>query len=466
VPDRVRPSAGGRLGPFLFFAASLYLLFVVYGSLVPLRPVPIPFDEAWHRFQSIQMLRLGILSRADWVANLLLMVPLSFLWLSALGNGRGAAARGALSVFVWTGCIALALAIEFTQVYFPQRTVSVNDVVAEGIGAGIGVAAWWFAGARVVRWLARWQETRGAPNLAEQAVWAYVGLLVLYNLMPLDLAPSPFDLLEKFRAGRLVLVPFGFETSDLPARLYEVASGIAIWAPLAALWVLSGRKSAIQSWITATGVAAGIEFAQLFVYTRVSDVTDVLIAAAGAGIGAWGTARIARRGEAGAPRSTGAASVRWLAAGLALGIVWLAVLAVVFWFPFEVRMERTYVLSRVELLRKVPFQSYYETSEFIAITQAFRHALFLVPWGGALGLAGISLRASRWKWAYHFFAVCAAIFVPAAIEVGQLAMPGKYPDSTDLAIEAAGALAGYVALWVVVARLKPSPPETPAGARA
>lgn len=446
----------GRLDSFLLFAAVLYLVFVVYGSLVPLRPVPIPFDEAWQRFLAIRTLRLGILSRADWVANLLLMLPLAFLWLAALGTGRGTAARGILSAAVWAGCIALALAIEFTQVYFPQRTVSVNDIVAEGIGATLGVALWWITGDRVARWLRRWQETRGAPNLAEQAVWAYAGLLVLYNLLPLDLAPSPWDLLQKFREGRLVLVPFGFETSDVPARLYEVASGIAVWAPLAALWVLSRRKTPVQSWIAATGVAAIIEVIQLFVYTRVSDVTDVLIAALGAAVGAWGIARFVRHSAEAAPRSDEAASARWIASGVALGIVWLAVLAVVFWYPFDVRMERAFVLSRLELLRKVPFQSYYFTSEFMAITQAFRHALFLVPWGAALGIAGVPLTRGRWRWAYHAFAFLAAILVPAAIEAGQLALPGKYPDSTDLALEAMGALAGYVGVGAVVARLRPS----------
>ena len=50
----------------------------------------------------------------------------------------------------------------------------------------------------------------------------------------------------------------------------------------------------------------------------------------------------------------------------------------------------------------------------------------------------------------------AAILVPAAIEAGQLALPGKYPDSTDLALEAMGALAGYVGVGAVVARLRPS----------
>jgi glycopeptide antibiotics resistance protein len=164
-----------------------------------------------------------------------------------------------------------------------------------------------------------------------------------------------------------------------------------------------------------------------------------------------------RRDDAVPAHSPAAVPARWLASGIALAILWLAVLAIVFWYPFEVRMERAYVLSRVGLLRKVPFQSYYETSEFMAITQAFRHALFLVPWGAALGVAGISLRGSRWTWAYHGFAVVAALLVPAAIEVGQLAMPGKYPDSTDLAIEAAGALAGYVGVWAVVARLKAAP---------
>jgi len=459
MPDRVRPRAAGNVGSFLFFAGGLYFVFVVYGSLVPLKPVLIPFDEAWQRFLHIQTLRLGILSRADWVANLLLMVPLSFLWLAALGTARGAVARGVLSTVVTAACVALAFAIEFTQLYFPQRTVSVNDIVAEGIGAAIGVGLWWGVGARVVRWLHRWHSTRGAPNLAEQAVWAYVGLLVLYNLMPLDLAPSPWDLLQKFRDGRLVLVPFGFETSDVAARLYEVASGIAIWAPLAALWVLSGRKSAVQSWITATGVAAGIEVAQLFVYTRVSDVTDVLIAAAGAGVGAWGTARFARREAASPARSSEAVRARWLASGIALGILWLPVLAVVFWYPFDVRTERAYVLSRIGLLRQVPFQSYYDTSEFMAITQAFRHTLFLVPWGAALGIAGVAMKRSRRLAIYHAFAVGAAVLVPAAIEAGQLALPGKYPDSTDLVLEALGALAGYIGVWAVIARLRPATGE-------
>ena len=61
-----------------------YLVFVVYGSLVPLDYTPVPWDEAVERFRNIRFLQLGIGSRADWVANLLLFIPLTFLWLGWL----------------------------------------------------------------------------------------------------------------------------------------------------------------------------------------------------------------------------------------------------------------------------------------------------------------------------------------------------------------------------------------------
>ena len=54
----------------------LYLLFVVYGSLVPLQYVDRSLDDAIQAFKNIPFLVLGIGSRADWVANLLLYLSL------------------------------------------------------------------------------------------------------------------------------------------------------------------------------------------------------------------------------------------------------------------------------------------------------------------------------------------------------------------------------------------------------
>ncbi len=65
-----------------------YLIFVIYGSLVPLEYRARPFAEAWREFQNIRYLQLGIASRSDWVANLLLFIPLSFLWLGIFWPSR------------------------------------------------------------------------------------------------------------------------------------------------------------------------------------------------------------------------------------------------------------------------------------------------------------------------------------------------------------------------------------------
>src|SRR5262245_52270613 len=63
----------------LFLTAGLgLLLFVVYGSLVPFDFHGRPLDAAWRTFQQAPWLVLGIDSRADWVANLLLYIPLGF----------------------------------------------------------------------------------------------------------------------------------------------------------------------------------------------------------------------------------------------------------------------------------------------------------------------------------------------------------------------------------------------------
>jgi len=56
----------------------VYCLFIIYGSLVPLDYQPKPFEAAWQSFKHIRYLNLGAASRADWIANIILYIPLTF----------------------------------------------------------------------------------------------------------------------------------------------------------------------------------------------------------------------------------------------------------------------------------------------------------------------------------------------------------------------------------------------------
>ena len=72
MPDSLTPKR-------TYITLSLcYLAFVIYGSLIPFQFRSLPIEEAINRFRHLPYLNLGIQSRADFVANILLFIPLSF----------------------------------------------------------------------------------------------------------------------------------------------------------------------------------------------------------------------------------------------------------------------------------------------------------------------------------------------------------------------------------------------------
>ncbi|MHB1054233.1 MAG: VanZ family protein, partial [Thiobacillus sp.] len=346
----------GNSRRLLWLAALVYTAFVIYGSLVPLEFRAIPLDEAVTQFGAMPFLELGIGSRADWVANLLLFIPLSFLWMGALAAGAGRARTMLATLVLIPAAFALSLGIEFTQQFFPQRTVSQNDIFAESLGGVIGVLVWWGAGRRFLDWLRSWQQTHARAALAERLAWVYLAGVLVYNVLPLDLTISLVEIFHKWRDGMVNLVPFGRLPADAAEALYELATDVLIWVPLALLWRLDGTRSAWRVWGMTLGAAALLEFMQLFVYSRVSDVTDLVTAATGAALGTLVGGRLAARVAPASQMPAWSAWSAWLPFALAAG--WMALLLFVFWFPFDFRTDGAFIKSRLDFLQRVPFEVY------------------------------------------------------------------------------------------------------------
>ncbi len=434
----------------LLVAAAVYSLFVVYGSLVPLDYRPMPLDEAVARFRAIPFLDLGIGSRADWVANVLLFVPLTFLWLGALWDRWYPGMQVLASLLVLAAALALSVGSEFTQLFFPPRTVSQNDLLAEAIGGLIGVVAWWAAGPRLADWMASWRVGHGSWSLERRLLYVYLAGLFAYNLLPLDLTISPVEVYHKLRAGRLVLVPFGGLPADPVQAIYEVITDIAVWVPVALLWrkTLGSTARALRNTLLA---ALLLEFLQLWVFSRVSDVTDVFTAALGAWLGVLLARRVGAAPSAastaastgGAGRAAGAgAGLLWLVAALA----WTGVLAVVFWFPFDFNLDGQFLRERLLALKRAPFTAYYYGTEFRAATEVLHKVLFFAPLGFFLGFGMSRFRWRRsWIWG---LGLAVAGSVAGVVEAGQLALPGKNADFTDWVLECLGAGLG---LWLALA---------------
>ena len=403
----------------------LYLGFVVYGSLVPLRYQYISLNLALDRFAAIPFLDLGIGSRADWVANGLLFIPLTFLWSGQLWPG-GRLSRILMSIALFCAAGLLSAMIEFTQLYFPQRTVSQNDIFAECVGGLVGILVWWRWGDSIRQWFQQWTLLQDRTGFAETLLWGYLAGLFVYNLLPLDLTISPVEIYHKWRQGKIYLMPFAHHPLNPMQWAYDLGTDMVIWCPVGFLWVAARLKTKLEAWIWSGAAALLLEMGQLFVYSRVSDTTDIVTALLGAAIGIGLASRVSTSAQVGQQQLC--KQTRW---ALPLGILWILVLMGVFWYPFNGRFEPAFLHQRMRMLYDIPFTTYYFGSEFRAATSMLHQLLFYLPLGVCCRFWVMDRRARALQQWAGTMAMAVMVLLPFGIEFGQVAIPGKFPSSTD-----------------------------------
>ena len=429
-----------QIRPLLMGLTGLYLLFVIYGSLVPLHYVAIPFEQALDRFLQMPFLDLGIASRADWVANLLLFIPLSFLWGQLALPQRSASTRHLLRLIIVAACFALACGIEFTQTFFPQRTVSQNDILAESLGAVIGLILQATHGNSLHKFLAAFWRKESQGSRIQRLLHAYLVGLLIFNVLPLDLTLSPVELYHKWMEGRVVLVPFGGHYESLSGALYETFTDLILWIPAGILWTLAPHAQIRQAVIKGFGASLLIELAQCFVYSRVTDVTDILLAVVGCLLGGL----IGRHFQSGKARTGGSQPGYY---GL-LWVVWVIATLGIFWFPFDFQVDRSKLADAFQNLLRVPFVTYYYGTEFHATNELLRKIGLFLPGGILWALAAGAGNTARWRRTYWSGSLMMGALA-LTLEIGQTYLPGKTADITDALLEWIGCLLGLsIARWI------------------
>jgi VanZ family protein len=453
-----RPWPGRRT-----FAAGLAaaVTFAVYGSLVPFDVSLVPFGEAVRRFDMAMALPLQGWSRSDLIANVLLMVPVTCCLMALLRlDRRGIGGTLAAAVATIASGYALANLLEFLQVFTPDRVVSRSDVLAQSIGAVLGVGAWMVAGQPMIDWL------RGAGRTSRHGLdgqWRRVqALLVLYAggwfilmALPMELTLSPATLVHKFRDGGIVLMPFAAHYESFADGLWDVIGGALAAAPLGVLAWLTAldwqwRAARRGAFLLGSAFVCAGEFVQVFEIHRVADVTDVLIGAAGVAISVWLAARHLRVASATPPgtrpavAARGASSVSALAA-LGQVIAWCVVLVFYHWKPFDFTTDAHLIRDRINDLSLMPLAQYVHasTGPQLLMQMLVKAALglplgaLLARWTRTWGLRGAS--AGRLEW---LIGLTLALGVLGGIEVGQIFLPDRVADITDVLVAWCGAAVG------------------------
>ena len=182
--------------------------------------------------------------------------------------------------------MALAVVVEFVQLYFPQRSVTLNDILAECIGSLLGVLLM----ALYPNWLSRLIEalTDKSMRALLRGLEAFALAYVAYSLFPYDFLVSRAEFADKVASSSWGWVVAGDARGLQHAGLQAVLE-VALTIPIGALLALCQPNRKISLWRAATiGVALGlgIELAQWFMASGVSQGLSVATRVAGVLAGA------------------------------------------------------------------------------------------------------------------------------------------------------------------------------------
>lgn len=446
--------------------ALLYAWFVVYSTLLP-------FDFHWTIGQrnlaslgeTLQAHRADD-NRTDLVLNILLYIPLGASICLAIRHRVG---------WWWVGMIAsglvgalLSATIEFLQLFSSSRVGSTTDVLTNTAGTVIGCAA-----APVIAWIMQPMRRRRRELMAAQpvwhlATWAAIALIVC-GFVPFDVREDLGQLREGLQSAHLrpfwqlahpagTPASFGPEPATFWVNFAGDVGAFLLFSVIMAMAATAGAQlgavpSIFMTLWSGIGLAVLIEVGQIMIASRGFDTTDVIAAAAGVAVGAlFGTV---------AGRLAARRRWRWGDSQPLLGTP-LLVLTLLGQAGYVIAQGlEPFRFARLPggealwaAIGPVPFRGY---TDHLTPALVAEFVLKLVRYGLLGVFLMMLLRQAAFARSWSFArcvaaAVAAAMFLSAAIETTQLAIPGRYCDVTDVVIAAMGALAGAVGTqWYIEA---------------
>ncbi|MGO8754159.1 MAG: hypothetical protein ACLQHK_02885 [Gallionellaceae bacterium] len=428
--------------------ALAYAVLVAHLLFIPYSYLPLPFDEALHRFAHIPWMQLGSDQNVALVSRGLMFLPLGLLLAASVApQPRQRIELPSFLVAVVLGCL-WATGLNFAQLWFPLRTVSLNNLVAEFFGVTGGGLLWSILGATGLRW---WRQLAFGGRIGlEAALTGYVVLYLFASLLPFDFVTSVDDIAAKVASDLygLWIAPIGCGAAPCELKF--------LFAMLAAVpcgwWFAARRRSPRNVWLAAVPVAlmvsTTIELLHFLMVSGVSQGISVFVRVLGMLVGV-ATYSWRQRLEALDLRRAGRPAV------LALLIPYIITVAYVGgWF----RSPRLGVAAGLERLGDVvwlPFFYQYYAPYNATMYSAIVHAALYAPVGVAC-----------WLWTWHRdrirlrLAMIVAVLLAFVAETSKVFLAGHLPDYTDVIIAAVSA-----ALVLTVLRLVSQPQRLPRNAR-
>jgi VanZ family protein len=392
--------------------------FVLYGTTIPFSFV---FDRqiALEHFARVNLSPLispdtGFrVSRTDFISNVLLFTPFG-----AFGVWAGDRQRSAIGRIVWVTFlgIALSVCVEALQLFTIDRTSSTADVLANSLGA--------ISGAVTAVVLRGTERTFLATQRARRVVGArsFYPLLIAASLLcaaawePFDVTLDVGSVVPKART----FVRDPWQIGPLSDEVLSATQHL-LFAAMLVIWLqeIGAKRPVLTAGIVGSGVAIGLEAAQLFIAARMPGLSDAAVGIAGSlcGLAVASAFPKIRR------------PVAWCAALFVATAIGAAMQQL---SPFVLSNER-------QPFQWLPFFNYYyafTNSELVSHSAELLLAYFPLGFGVALTI--------RERHTRTIVVLLLALAIAAPVEWAQRFIGGRYPDVTDIALSVAGA---WLGLW-------------------
>jgi VanZ family protein len=128
-------------------------------------------------------------------------------------------------------CTIVILSMKYLQLFFPPRTVTLNYILAQTLGAVIGCAAYLVWHERI----GRVECSRDVARPFVMALWLYTGALCLFVLMPLDFALNVTDLRTQLDRLPETLLAWPGTERPVAVQALSLLAATAAFAPVGVL---------------------------------------------------------------------------------------------------------------------------------------------------------------------------------------------------------------------------------------
>jgi len=413
---------------------AFYALFVIYGSLVPLNFNNETLSAAVETFLLLPFFDFGIESRADWFTNYLLFIPLSYALLLINPKRKGFLSLGFKLLLILILLLSVSVAIEFCQMFISARVSSFKDVFAQFLGVLTGFVLFFISHRRAEELLEMLQNGGKREKWLNYAVGLIV-VFMLYNLMPLDLSISPAEVYGKWSSGKINLIPFAPDFTNIAAYAFGVITDIAAWGLIGFCYLKSEKYSYASIFFRCLLVAICIEFLQLFVMSRFTDITDVFTAAIGALMSIRLYSLFNRQGTS---KSHVVSTFKIIGIESSV-LIWCIVLLFFAIYPSDLIQSKLELANKWKGFFSVPLETYWQETSYGAITQLLRKVILTIPLGILVSAVSNKYQLSK----KHFILlILMSISYLFFLELIQLVLVGKVAVFSDVALNLLGLFVG------------------------